>query len=218
MPAIAARGGMADKIDLKKRYRTLFAAQAAPALIDVPALPYLMVDGAEAPGGGGFAGAVAALYATAYAIKFAIKKAGSDPDYGVAPLEALWWSADGRPVDPSARPAAVRWKAMVMQPDFVDRRRVDAGIAAARAKLAKKNAPANAALDRIVLERLAEGRAAQLLHVGPYAEEGADIERLHAFIAQQRLAPRGRHHEIYLNDPARTAPEKLKTILRQPVG
>ena len=107
---------------------------------------------------------------------------------------------------------------MVMQPDFVDRRRVDAGMAAARAKLAKKNAPANPALDRIVLERLAEGRAAQLLHVGPYAESGADIERLHAFIAQQGLAPRGRHHEIYLNDPARTAPEKLKTILRQPVG
>ena len=209
---------MADKIDLKKRYKTLFAARVAPALIDVPALPYLMVDGAGAPGGGDFAGAVAALYATAYAIKFAIKTAGSGPDFGVPPLEALWWSADGRPVDPAARPDAVRWRAMVMQSDFVAAHHVDAGIATARAKLAKKKAPANPALERIVLERLDEGRAAQLLHVGPYAEEGPAIERLHAFIAGQGLAPRGRHHEVYLNDPARTAPEKLKTILRQPVG
>ena len=119
--------GVPEKIDLKKRHGALFAARAAPALIDVPALPYLMVGGAGAPGGSDFAGAVAALYATAYAIKFAIKKAASEPDYGVAPLEALWWSADGRPVDPAARPDAVRWTAMVMQPDFVAAHHVGAG-------------------------------------------------------------------------------------------
>ena len=207
---------MPDKIDLKKRYKSLFTARATPALIDVPALPYLMIDGAGVPGIGEFEDAIAALYATAYAIKFAIKKAGSD--YGVPPLEALWWSDDGQPVDLVARPRAVRWTAMILQPDFVDAQHVEAGIIAAKAKLARKGAPDNPALDRLALGRLAAGRAAQLLHTGPYSTEDADIERLHRFIAEQGLSPCGKHHEVYLNDPARTAPERLKTILRQPVS
>lgn len=163
---------MPDKIDLKKRHKPLFTARAVPALIDVPALSYLMVDGAGMPGNGEFEPAVTALYSTAYTIKFAIKKTQSGPDYVVAPLEALWWSDDGDPVDPIARPRAVRWTAMVMQPDFVTAHDVGAGIAAAKAKLAGTTGPENPALDRIILDRLAEGRAAQLLHTGPYSEQG----------------------------------------------
>ncbi len=156
-----------NKIDLKKRHKPLFTARAVPALIDVPALSYLMVDGAGMPGNGEFEPAVTALYSTAYTIKFAIKKTQSGPDYVVAPLEALWWSDDGDPVDPIARPRAVRWTAMVMQPDFVTAHDVGAGIAAAKAKLAGTTGPENPALDRIILDRLAEGRAAQLLQPDP---------------------------------------------------
>ena len=209
---------MPEKIDLKKRYKSLFTAKSAPALIDVPALSYLMVDGADAPSGTQFENAVGALYSVAYSIKFGRKKAGQGPDYGVPPLEALWWSDDPAGFDLIARPETARWTAMILQPDFVAGEDVGAGVAAARLKLAEKRQPDNPALDSLRLETLAGERAAQLLHVGAYSDEQPTIERLHAFIADEGLSPIGRHHEIYLNDPGRTPPEKLKTILRQPVA
>ena len=209
---------MPDKIVLKKQHRVLFQAEANRALIDVRALSYLMIDGHGAPSDPVFQATVGALFSVAYSIKFGRKKAGQGPDYGVPPLEALWWSDDPAGFDLIARPDDVRWTAMVMQPDFVTDTDVVAGVAAAKSKLVKKKQPENSALDNMRLERLGEGRAVQLLHIGSYADETPNIERLHAFIAGEGLSVSGKHHEIYLNDPGRTPLEKLKTILRQPVS
>lgn len=209
---------MSEKADLKKQYRALFTAKAAPALIDAPALPYLMVDGAGAPQSAAFENAIGALYAVAYAIKFARKKAERGPDYVVPPLEMLWWSEGEEEFDLIERPEAVRWTAMVMQPGFIEAGDAAAGVAAVKAKLAAKKEPGNAALDALRLETLAGGRAAQMLYVGPYSEMGPHIERLHRFLAAEGLSPVGRHHDVYLSDPRRTPQHKLKTILRQSVA
>ena len=208
---------MADKIDLKKQHKALFTAKAQPVVIDVPNLPYLMVDGVGAPGAVDFRNAVGALYAVAYSIKFARKKAGLGPDYGVAPLEALWWSDDPAGFDLVERPEAARWTAMILQPEFISSDDVGSGVEVARAKLAQKKEPDNPALVALRLDELIEGRAAQLLYVGAYTDEAQSIQLLHDFIAGEGLSITGNHHEIYLNDPSRTPSDKLKTILRQPV-
>lgn len=209
---------MTEKTDLKKQHRALFAARTPPALIDAPTLPYLMVDGAGAPQAPAFRNAVDALYAVAYAVKFALKKAGRKPDYVVPPLEALWWSEGGEEFDLVQRPEAVRWTVMVMQPDFIEAGHVAAGAKAAKAKLAAKKQPGNPALDELRLDALTGGRAAQMLYIGPYADMGPHIERLHRFIAGEGLSLAGKHHDVYISNPLRTPPEKLKTILRQPVS
>jgi hypothetical protein len=154
--------------------------------------------------------AVAALYSLAYTLKFSLKKSPKAMDYGVMPLEGLWWADD-----PSAfhrhDKAAWKWTAMILQPDFIAKHDVDDALNAVR----RKNDLA--ALDRIRLETLNEGTAAQTLYVGPYAEEGPTIEKIHELIRASGKELCGKHHEIYLSDPRRTAPEKLKTIIRQPM-
>ena len=209
---------MADKIDLKRQHKALFSAKTEPMFVDVPDLSYLMVDGAGAPAESNFRNAVGALFAVAYTIKFARKKAGQGPDYGVAPLEALWWSDDPAGFDLIDRPQTTRWTAMIMQPEFVSIDDLGSAVDAARTKLTKKKEPDNPALAGVRLNQFVEGRAAQLLHVGAYADEAPAIQRLHDFVAGESFSLAGKHHEIYLNDPGRTPPEKLKTILRQPVG
>ena len=189
----------------------LYRAAREPALVDVPVLPFLMVDGHGDPNvSGQFRDAVQALYAVSYGLRFALKRAGG-PDVRVAPLEGLWW-ADDLTVFRAGDKAAWDWTAMIRQPPEVTPALLAETV---RAACAKKELPAAAALR---LEPFEEGRAAQVLHVGPYADEGPTIERLHAFVAAQGLALRGKHHEIYLGDPRRAAPERLKTIIRQPVG
>ncbi len=200
---------MPGKVDLKKQHKPLFTAKTAPTIIDAPALSYLMVDGAGAPDGAEFQNAIGAIYAVAYSIKFSRKKAGWGPDYVIPPLEMLWWSEGEGEFDLIERPEAARWTAMVMQPDFIEAGDVDAGVAAAKA---------NPALDGLRLDSLAAGRAAQMLYVGPYSAMGPHIERLHRFIAGEGLSLSGKHHDVYLSDPRRTPPERLKTILRQPVA
>ena len=199
------------KLDLKKDLKHLYGATATPALIEVPAITYLMIDGHGDPNTAPeYAEAVQALFSVAYTAKFALKKSGG-PDIAVMPLQALWWVPDMTTFSVTDK-SAWDWTAMIAQPDVVTPDVVDAARSAAAAK-----APA-AALAKLRLETLVEGRAGQVLHVGPYAAEGPTIERLHAFIADQGLQLRGKHHEIYLGDPRRTAPERLKTIIRQPVA
>ena len=208
---------MPDKIDLKKQHRELFTAKASPALIALPERTCLAVEGAGAPPDEQFRNAVGALYAVAYKIKFARRKQALAPDFVVAPLETEWWDEAGASCDPRARPDTTRWRALIMLPDFVTAADVAAGVAAATA-LARKESPANPILPRLRRTAVAGGRAAQLLYLGPYTDLGDAIRRLHQFIAAEGLTPAGRHHDTYLNDPNRTAPEKLKTILRQPVA
>lgn len=199
-----------DTLDLRKQYSALYKPSAkVPQLVDVPNLPFLMVDGEGDPNQSPFQEAVGALYSSAYTLKFAIKKTHA-VDYPVMALEALWWVADGEPFSFTER-TGWRWTAMIMQPEFVTADEVATAVAAA----AKKKP--NPALARLRLECFAEGRAAQIMHLGPYADEPATIDRLHGWVAEQGLAMRGKHHEIYLSDPERTAPDNMRTILRQPV-
>lgn len=202
-----------EKLDLKKSLKPLYTAPAkAPVRVDVPAMNFLMIDGTGDPNTApAFAAAVEALYSVAYTLKFAIKKSATPLDYPVMPLEGLWWADDMRAFTANDR-CAWRWTLMIMQPDIVDAARVADTI---RQVAVKKPNPS---LDLLRFERFAEGRAAQLMHVGPFSTEPPDIVRLHEFIAAEGLALRGKHHEIYLSDMRKTAPDKLKTILRQPVA
>jgi hypothetical protein len=199
------------KVDFKRELRELYSAHRDPAFVEVPELQFAMVDGHgdpnEAPE---YAEAVQALFSVSYTARFALKRAPGGLDYGVMPLEGLWWAQDMSAFSTGEK-SSWDWTMMIMQPEQVTREVFEDACAAARRK---KSLPA---IERLRLERFNEGRSAQLLHVGPYAAEGPTIQRLHEFIADQGCELVGKHHEIYLNDPSRTAPEKLRTIIRQPV-
>lgn len=202
----------ATKVDYKREYKELYAAPRDPVLIDVPELAFLMIDGRGDPNTAAeYTQAIEALYTVAYTLKFAIKRAADGFDYGVMPLEGLWWAPDMSSFA-TARKSDWQWTAMIMQPDAVTDELVERALVDASAR---KPLPAIA---KLRLERFHEGPSAQVMHIGPYAAEGPTIERLHAFIAASGRALRGKHHEIYLSDPRRCAPEKLKTVIRQPVS
>lgn len=188
--------------------------------VDVPAMDFLIVPGQGAPEGPEFAEAIQALYAVSYGAHFLVRKAFGDAPR-VMPLEALWWVDDDQQ---SGVEGVVRgmgtmaetdrdrwhWQAMMLQPEPIDATVFAEALAQARTKDL-------AALDRLTFQQWEEGRCAQLLHVGPYAAEAPSLRQLHDAIAAAHLRPRGRHHEVYLGDPRRSAPERLRTILRQPV-
>jgi hypothetical protein len=201
-----------EKLDLKKKWKHLYQPSAREfTIVEVPSLTYLMVDGEGDPNNSqAFEQAVEALYSLSYTLKFSLKKNQQTPDYGVMPLEGLWWASDPH-VFHQLDKSEWQWTAMILQPDFVNRAQVDAAFAEVR----KKKNPA--ALDRVRFETLDEGSAAQILYVGPFSEEAPVIARMHEFIHAAGKELRGKHHEIYLSEPRRTAPEKLKTILRQPM-
>jgi len=203
----------ATRIDFKRELREFYAPGGEPELVDVPELQFAMIDGHGDPNvAPEYRDAVQALYAVAYAARFALKRAPDGLDYGVMPLEGLWWVPDMSAFTIEDK-SAWDWTAMIMQPEQVSAEVFQA----ARAAAANKK-PSLEALRRVRLERVTEGPAAQVLYRGAYADEGPTIRRLHAFIAEQGYERAGKHHEIYLSDPGRTAPEKLKTIIRQPVA
>jgi hypothetical protein len=191
--------------------RALYRPSEDPVLVEVPGFDFAMVDGAGDPDTSpDFQQALAALYAYSYPVVIAMRRAGLG-DQRIRPLEGLWWTDDATGVDFTGDRTTWRWTLMVRQPQDVP-----AEIAAkAMTRVVAKVGPVAAAGLRT--ERFVEGRCAQLLHLGPYADEHATIERLHAFIAHNGLRPTGRHHEIYLTDPHRTVPEAMRTVLRQPV-
>lgn len=199
------------KIDTKKTLGPLYQASAKDiAQVDVPAFNYLMVDGSGDPNSSPeYAQAVEALFSVAYTAKFMIKKGPEALDYAVMPLEGLWW-ADDMSAFAAGDKAQWQWTMMIMQPDFV----ANAVILAAMAEVQrKKHLPA---IEKVRLEVFTEGLCAQVLHVGPFSEEGPTVERLHAFI-DARTGRTGKHHEIYLTDIRRADPQKWKTIIRQPM-
>jgi hypothetical protein len=201
-----------EKLDLKKQWKDLYQPPATEiTAVDVPPLSYLMVDGEGDPNTSpAFIHAIEALYSLSYTLKFSLKKSPSPVDYGVMPLEGLWWADDPHAFHRQDK-STWKWTAMILQPDFIDTRQVDAAFEEVRRK---KNP---AALGRVRLETLTEGSAAQILFVGPFADEGPTIQRIHDFIHAAGKELCGKHHEIYLSDPRRTAPERLKTIIRQPM-
>jgi hypothetical protein len=200
---------MSTKLDLKKDYKHLYNPSAKEfSIVDVPPMNFLMIDGEGDPNTAlAYKEAVEALYAISYALKFAIKKI-EGVDYIVMPLEGLWWADDLTTYTRGSRDGWL-WTMMIAQPDVVTKKHVDAAI---KASAAKKDLPA---LPRLRFESFTEGTAAQILYFGAYKDEGPTIQRLHAFIESNgKLA--GKHHEIYLGDPRKTSPEKLKTVIRQP--
>lgn len=201
-----------EKIDLKKKWTHLYQPSAKEiTTVEVPPISYLMVDGEGDPNTStAFSQAIEALYSLSYTLKFSLKKSPKPVDYGVMPLEGLWWADDPRAFH-EADKSSWKWTAMILQPDFVSRKHVDAAFDQVR----KKKNPA--ALDKVRLETLEEGSSAQILYFGPFADEGPTIQRIHDFIHTAGKQLHGKHHEIYLSDPRRTAPEKLKTIIRQPM-
>lgn len=201
---------MLRQVDLRKQLKSLYGASAEPVVIDVPAMNFLMVDGHGDPNTSPlYVTAITALYGVSFTLKFALKRGPEQVDYKVMPLEALWWAQDFGSFA-RAEKSKWLWTAMIMQPDFITGAHVDAAVAAVL-----KKRP-NDMLAQVRFESFPEGRAAQLLHIGPYDAEAPNIERLHAFIEAQGGKLSGKHHEIYLSDPRRVAPEKLKTIIRQP--
>lgn len=197
-------------VDPRQSERVLYTPGATPVLVDVPDLHFLMIDGEGAPDvSGGYQQAIEALYGVAFAIRFALKRE-ADIDHPVMPLEGLWW-VDGDVPFLDADRGVWRWTMMIRQADEAS----PEFLANAVAQTSKKHP--NPALGLLRLETYWGGRAAQVMHTGPYSEERPTIERLHAFIAQQGLIAHGLHHEIYLGDPRKTAPERLRTVIRQPV-
>ena len=199
-------------VDLRRELPQLYRAAAAPELVDVPPLDYLMIDGSGDPNtAAAYAEAVQALYSVAYTVRFALKRAPDPVDAPVMPLEGLWWVTDMSTFSAEDK-SRWDWTMMIVQSEHVT---ADVANSARETAARKKGLPA---IERVRLERFAEGRAAQILHVGPYSSEGPTIAALHRFIADSGLALSGKHHEIYLGDPRRTAPERLRTIIRQPVS
>lgn len=197
------------KNDLKKELKELYSASAKKcAFVTAPEMNFIMVDGTGDPNNNpSFQEAVETLFAISYTIKFAVKKGGGG-DFAVMPLEGLWW-ADG-PFDMEKRGNWL-WTAMIMQPPHVTAQTFNDALKTAAAK---KDLPGIA---RLRFEKFAEGYAAQLLHIGPFSTELPTVRTLDDFIAEHGCEQSGKHHEIYLTDMRRTAPAKLKTIIRHPV-
>jgi hypothetical protein len=190
-----------------KLYPEVYRAGREPALLTVPPLPVLAVEGEGAPEGTAYREAVEALYGVSYALRFAL-----DGGYPVSPLEGQWWGPDGVFDITTVDRASWRWTMLIAQPPAASDDLVAEAVATTRRKRPTEG------LARLERRTLDEGLSAQVLHIGPYAAERPTIERLLAFVAGRGLTPTGRHHEIYLSHPARTAPEKLKTIIRHPVA
>jgi hypothetical protein len=211
-----------QKLDLKKDLKYLYAPRVGKIeLVDVPAMNFAMIDGAiepdQEPGSSPrFAEDMTALYGASYTLKFAAKLRKENPvDYPVMALEGLWWVEDG--TFDIRKPGNWKYTVMMMQPDLVTPEMFGEALAQLRKK--KGDQPA---FTRLRLDRFCEGLCVQAMHIGPYADEPATTDRMHQFMQENGctdlVGSGGKHHEIYLGDPRRADPAKLKTVLRHPVG
>ena len=201
------------KIDYKKELKYLYRPSAKKVeTVDVPKMNYLMVDGEGDPNTSqAFQDAVGVLYPLSYTLKFMIKRGEIGIDYGVLPLEGLWWAEDMSSFSVENKDGW-KWTLMIMQPELITKEMV---LEATKNVKAKKN-PASLPLVRF--EPFEEGKVAQIMHIGPFSEEGPTVEKVHSFIEENESQRIGKHHEIYLSDIRRAAPEKWKTIIRQPMS
>jgi hypothetical protein len=207
------RAELMEKIDFKKELKHLYKPSAKKVeIIDVPKMNFLMVDGQGDPNTSKeYSDAIEALYPVAYNLKFKFKKE-KEIDYGVMPLEGLWWTDDMTQFTTENKDIW-KWTMLIMQPEFITEELVEQAIS----EVEKKKSPA--AISKLRFENFNEGVSAQILHVGPFAEEGPNIEKIHDHIREHGGSFDGlvqKHHEIYLSDIRRVAPEKMKIVLRQP--
>jgi hypothetical protein len=192
------------KLDLYVQYKSEYVTPKNPVLIDAAPAQYLAITGRGDPGSPVFQKKLGALYNVAFTIKMAKKFAGQD--YAVSKLEGLWWS-DG----PSPGVGPWNWTLIIRTPDFIGSKDLKEAVQKLRDK------GKDPEVGEVEIKKLKEGKCVQMLHVGPYDQESSTIEVMHRFAAGQELAFNGVHHEIYLSDPRRVAPQKLRTILRHPV-
>ncbi len=198
-----------DKVDFKKELKQLYNPSTKEvSFVEVPDMNFLLINGQGAPSSEEYMDAVQTLYPLAYALKFMVKK-GRGVDYGVMPLEGLWWMDDMTRFSVE-RKDEWKWTAMIMQPKYV----TEGDFKVALEQVKKKNL---LAIGKVRFELFYEGKAAQIMHIGPYSAEAPNIQKIHSAIKAAGHQLSGKHHEIYLGDPNKTAPEKLKTILRQPM-
>ncbi len=205
---------MPTKVDFKKSMKNLYQPSTKEVVIvDVPEMKFLMIDGIGSPGDSQeYQNALATLYPVAFKTKFLSKAKGKD--YVVPPLEGLWW-ADNMEDYRSGNRDKWKWTMMIMHPDWITNDLIEEAI-----EITKKNKPElSNHLDKLKFERYAEGQCAQIMHLGPFSEEGPTVDKVHKFIEDQNGKYDGlnqKHHEIYLSDPRRAKPENMKTIIRQP--
>ena len=199
------------KIDFKKTLKPYYdASDKQVEIVEIPEMKFLMIDGQGDPNTSNeYQTAVETVYMLSYAFKFMIKKDKRQVDYGVLPLEGLWWIDDMSKFTIENK-EDWQWTAMIMQPEYVTREIYDEGAEQVRKK---KNPPA---LSKVRFEVFAEGQSVQIMHKGPFAEEGPTIRKLHDFIKANNFLLTGKHHEIYLSDIRRASPDKWRTIIRQP--
>jgi len=201
-----------QKIDYKQQLKPLYQPPTRDVVkVEVPSLNYLMLDGMGDPNTSpAYQAAVEVLFSLSYTIKFMVKKGPLAIDYGVMPLEGLWWAEDMSTFT-TADKSNWKWTMMLLQPNFITLGMFDAAIQAVK----RKSNPA--LLEQVRFETFTEGLCAQIMHIGPFSAEGPTIERLHSFIAGAGFERRGKHHEIYLSDIRKADPAKWKTVIRQPV-
>jgi len=200
------------KMDVKKELKPFYQPPTKEVVrIEIPAMNFLMVAGEGDPNTSQqFKDAVEALYSLSYTLKFMVKKGPQAVDYGVMPLEGLWW-ADDMATFTIGDKSQWKWTMMIMQPKYITRDLVDTALAQVKKK---KNPPA---LPKVRFESFSEGTVAQTMHIGPFSEEGPTIQRVHDFIAAGGCKRSGKYHEIYLSDIRRADPKKWKTVIRQPM-
>lgn len=205
-----------DKLDLSKKYKRYFTAKTTPEIIEAEPAQFLSITGKGDPSEQAFANNIEALYSTAYVLKFAFKSKGLD--FVVSKLEGLWWYDEnkypGKTMETAVEVPRSEWeyKLLIRMPEYVSEPDV---IQAVETVVTKKNIPL---AKQVSFFKMTEGRSVQILHIGPFSTEIETLKKLGSFITANNFARNGLHHEIYLSDFRKTAPNKLKTILREPVA
>lgn len=201
-----------SKIDFKKELKHLYKpSPKTVATVDVPEMNFLMIDGKGDPNTSvAFQDAIQCLYPVSYTLKFMVKRGEIGIDYGVLPLEGLWWCDDMRKFSTDDK-SDWKWTLMIMQPELITHDMVEVAIA----EVKKKKNPVSLPLLRF--QKYTEGVSAQIMHIGPFSEEGPTVEKVHDYIQETGCSRIGKHHEIYLSDIRRAKPENWKTIIRQPM-
>lgn len=196
------------KVDLYKEFKSEYVTPKEPVFVVVGPARYLSITGQGAPGGEQFRSHISALYSVAFTLKMAEKFAGHD--YKLCHLEGQWWAENGSDFR-THQPKEWKWRLLIRVPEFITQKEVDAAIKSVIEK------GKSALVTEVKLQEQTEGRCVQMLHVGPYPEEKASIEKMNALAEGGGVRLRGPHHEIYLSDPNRVPPQRLRTILRYPV-
>ena len=201
-----------EKIDYKKELKHLYRPTTKKVeVVEVPKMNFLMIDGDGGPNHPTFQNAIEVLFPLSYTLKFMIKKSDIGIDYGVLPLEGLWW-ADDMSSFIKDKKDDWKWTLMIMQPELITNEMVVEAVNQVRVKKTPTSLPL------VRFESINEGKVAQIMHIGPFSEEGPTVQKLHSFIKDSGKKIIGKHHEVYLSDIRRAAPEKWKTIIRQPMS